>query len=59
MHNLHHIIEEAGQVVFTLEGNPEAAPPVSEPIPVATGRNEAPRKRATQRRDNRVALGGG
>ena len=27
MNNLHHIIDEIGQVVFTLEGNPEAAPP--------------------------------
>jgi hypothetical protein len=59
MHNLHHIIDEAGQVMFTLEGNPEAAPPASEPIPVATSHDEAPRKRALHRGDNRVALGGG
>jgi hypothetical protein len=61
MHNLHHIIEEAGQVVFTLEGNPDAATPASEPIPVATSRDrdEGSRKRTLNRRDNRVALGGG
>lgn len=61
MRNLHHIIEEAGQVVFTLEGNPEAAPPASEPTPVAArhDHDEGPRKRAMHRRDNRVALGGG
>jgi hypothetical protein len=60
MHNLHHIIDEIGQVVFTLEGNPEAAPP-SDPIPVAAGRDhdDGPRKRVTHRRDSRVALGGG
>jgi hypothetical protein len=61
MHNLHHIIEEAGQVVFTLEGNPDAATPASEPIPVASSRyrDEGSRKRTLNRRDNRVALGGG
>jgi hypothetical protein len=59
MRNLHHIIDELGQVVFTLEGNPEAAPPPSEPIPVAASHDEAPRKRALHRRDNRVAFGGG
>jgi hypothetical protein len=60
MHNLHHIIDEIGQVVFTLEGNPEAAPP-SDPVPVAAGRDhdEGPRKRVTHHRDSRVALGGG
>jgi hypothetical protein len=61
MRNLHHIIEEAGQVVFTLEGNPKAAPPASEPTPVAAhhDHDDGPRKRAMRRRDNRVALGGG
>lgn len=61
MRNLHHIIEEAGQVVFTLKGNPESAPPASEPTPVAAhhDHDDGPRKRAMHRRDNRVALGGG
>ena len=61
MRNLNHIIGEAGQVVFTLAGNPDATPPASEPTPVATGhdRDEGSRKRDWHRRDNRVALGGG
>ena len=61
MRNLLHIIDEGGQVVFTLAGNPDAAQPASERIPVATGRDhdEAPRKRAQHRRDSRVALSGG
>ena len=59
MRNLHHIIDEGGQVVFTLTGNPDAAPPASEPIPVATGHDESPRKPALHRRYGRMALGGG
>jgi hypothetical protein len=59
MRNLHHIIDEAGQVVFTLVGNPDVAPPASESIPAAAGHDESPRKRAMHRHDNRVALGGG
>ncbi len=58
MHNLHHIIDEVGQVVFTLDGNPDAAPPANEPIPVAAGHDTGPGKRPLHR-DNRVALGGG
>ena len=59
MRNLHHIIEEGGEVVFTLAGNPDATPPASEPIPVAVGHVGAWRKRAMHRRANRLALGGG
>ncbi len=59
MRNLHHIIDEVGQIVFTLEGNPDATPPAGEPIPVAAGHDEGARKHAMHRRDNRVALGGG
>jgi hypothetical protein len=59
MRNLHHIIDEAGEVVFTLAGNPDATPPASEPTPVAVGHLGAWRKRAMHRRANRLALGGG